>query len=107
MGADAAAHAVVDEWLGTIRRARELPARSKVCKRCGTDVALDTFRQKVGGAYLCSDCVDKAERRLERRVGLMRRFLVFFILLVVATGITAGAVAFGPKLLEPRKATRR
>jgi hypothetical protein len=102
--ADAVAHPVVNAWLEDIRKARQLPARTKVCGHCNADVALDTFRQKVGDGYLCSDCWEKEEARLAARSRLLRRLVLIGTAVAVVGAITAGAVTVGPALLTPRTA---
>jgi hypothetical protein len=104
-GVEVAAQPVVSEWLGGIRKARELPAGSKTCRRCGADVALDTFRKKSGDGYICSDCVDEDEERREGRRVLFSKMLIGISLLLVGLTLTIVAVQFAPVLLE-RRTTR-
>ena len=93
--------AVHGGWLEGIRKERDRPARSIVCKRCDADVAFDTFRVKVGDAYLCSECVtEEVERREVRRVYFSKAMLVGG-LLVVGIALTAGAIQLAPTLLAP------
>lgn len=107
VSADAAAHPVVAEWLGGLRQGRELPARTKVCKRCDADVALDTFRQKVGDGYLCSDCLDDAEARRAGRQVLVWKALGMVLLVVAGVALTATALRVAPLLTAPRSSRGR
>jgi len=96
------AQPMVSSWLGGIREARTLPAGTKVCKRCKADVALDSFRQKVGDGYLCSDCIDKDENRRRGRRVVLGRIAVGASVLVVALTLTTVALQLAPAVLGPR-----
>jgi hypothetical protein len=104
---DVAAQPVVEGWLGDLRRARQIPARTKVCKKCGADVALDSFRRKSDDGYLCTDCVDRAQARLDKRRQLLSRMLVIMTFVALAGAITAGAIQLAPVLMAPRAARPR
>ncbi len=101
---EVAAQSVVAEWLGGVRKGRELPAGSKVCKRCGADVAIDTFRKKVGDGYLCSDCVDDELARHEARRAFLSRLLVAVTFVVLAAALTVVAIQVAPTLMAPHGA---
>ncbi len=105
--ADAVAHPVVNAWLEDIRKARQLPAGTKVCKQCKADVALDTFRQKFGNDYLCSECWDKEQARVAARQKLVRKLAIIGTVVAVGVAVTAGAATVGPTLLAPRTARHK
>lgn len=105
--ADAVAHPVVDAWLEDIRKARQLPAGTKVCKQCKADVALDTFRQKFGNDYLCSECWDKSQARITARQKFVRKVAIVGTVVAVGVAVTAGAITVGPTLLAPRTTRHR
>jgi hypothetical protein len=99
--ADATAMPAVNEWLGDMRKARELPARSKTCKQCDADVTFDSFRRKIGEGYLCADCIyEEEERRESRRVFFSRVMMgigVMILLGMVAiVGLQLAPVLFAP-----------
>jgi len=101
--ADTATQPVVRaEWLGDLRKARETPPGKKACKRCNADVALDSFRQKVGDGYLCADCLDADEDRRRVRGERFSKVALTLSVLLLAGAITAGAVAVIPMLQVSR-----
>ena len=101
-----AAQPMVSAWLIDMRKARELPAGTMTCKRCGADVAVDLFRQPEGDGWVCSDCLDDEVDRRAARKGMVTKVAAGVTLVLIALMLTTAAIQYGPILLAPRSSRR-
>ena len=93
-----------EDWLADLRRAKEPAAEFKVCRRCGTNVAVDGFRRRSGTGYLCADCILEGDERRRVRLGIASSMVVTVAILALAGGLTATAVTVLPMLQVSRGA---
>jgi hypothetical protein len=94
-------------WREELRSAREAPTIAKVCGRCGKDVALDPFRQKVKTDYICAECLDGERDRSARRGALVRKLFVGLVLFAIVGAVTSGILSITDSSGRPSTSKRR